>query len=405
MAFQALGYDAVPPRRGPVERRRHPRRRSASRTSCSGFERRRRARPRRPRRLGHLWRRAGVESVYVPNGRELGHDHYHYKLAWLAGCAVAPRRHRRPRRAAWCVLRRLQHRPRRPRRVGPRSVHGATHVSPPERDALADAAGLGPGRRVPRALRRRRALLASGTTAAGNFHKRQGHAHRPTSWPPRRSPTRLGGDAHRPQRPQGPSPVRPRAACWPTSRCPHDRQPSPTPADRNRRAPRCTTPSPPRTPSAASPTPGDETAQHQLTERHLEMRRLADATRLVMDRLMATERARGGAGRGGRHRSSRWPPSSASTRTARSTRAFAEAANAAPTRPCRSSTTARSSAWPTRWRRRSSSSHRRRPGHRPRHLRRRRTRGRRGACTAGTSPPSFDEMLGAAQSMSAACRA
>lgn len=32
----------------------------------------------------------------------------------------------------------------------------------------------------------------------------------------------------------------------------------------------------------------DETAQHQLTERHLEMRRLADATRLVMDRLMAT---------------------------------------------------------------------------------------------------------------------
>jgi acyl-coenzyme A thioesterase PaaI-like protein len=32
----------------------------------------------------------------------------------------------------------------------------------------------------------------------------------------------------------------------------------------------------------------DETAQHQLTERHLEMRRVADATRLVMDRLMAT---------------------------------------------------------------------------------------------------------------------
>jgi exodeoxyribonuclease-3 len=24
-----------------------------------------------------------INSVYVPNGRELGHDHYHYKLAWL----------------------------------------------------------------------------------------------------------------------------------------------------------------------------------------------------------------------------------------------------------------------------------------------------------------------------------
>lgn len=25
-----------------------------------------------------------VHSVYVPNGREVGHDHYHYKLSWLA---------------------------------------------------------------------------------------------------------------------------------------------------------------------------------------------------------------------------------------------------------------------------------------------------------------------------------
>lgn len=33
-----------------------------------------------------LWATCGgvrVASVYVPNGRELGHDHYHYKLAWL----------------------------------------------------------------------------------------------------------------------------------------------------------------------------------------------------------------------------------------------------------------------------------------------------------------------------------
>lgn len=30
-------------------------------------------------RCGSTW----VVSVYVPNGREVGHDHYHYKLSWL----------------------------------------------------------------------------------------------------------------------------------------------------------------------------------------------------------------------------------------------------------------------------------------------------------------------------------
>ena len=33
-----------------------------------------------------LWATCGgvrVASVYVPNGREVDHDHYHYKLDWL----------------------------------------------------------------------------------------------------------------------------------------------------------------------------------------------------------------------------------------------------------------------------------------------------------------------------------
>ena len=56
-----------------------------------------------------------IHSVYVPNGREVGHDHYHYKLSWLSRLVqhldatadpsddlivagdwnIAPRRHRR----------------------------------------------------------------------------------------------------------------------------------------------------------------------------------------------------------------------------------------------------------------------------------------------------------------------
>lgn len=34
-----------------------------------------------------IWATCGgvrVASAYIPNGRELGHDHYHYKLSWLA---------------------------------------------------------------------------------------------------------------------------------------------------------------------------------------------------------------------------------------------------------------------------------------------------------------------------------
>ena len=59
-----------------------------------------------------------VNSVYVPNGREVDHDHYHYKLSWLGRLRRAPDRHhlagRRGRRR-----RRLEHRPDRHRRLGP----------------------------------------------------------------------------------------------------------------------------------------------------------------------------------------------------------------------------------------------------------------------------------------------
>jgi exodeoxyribonuclease III len=76
-----------------------------------------------------------VMSAYVPNGRALDHEHYRYKLAWLG----------RLRRHLDAVAD-----PSTPTALcgdfniaptdldvwDPAAVHGATHVSPPEREAL-----------------------------------------------------------------------------------------------------------------------------------------------------------------------------------------------------------------------------------------------------------------------------
>ena len=83
-------------------------------------------------------------SLYVPNGRELTHPHYEYKLAWLEAL-----RH--------CVINWLAADPDRALalagdwNVAPRDedvwdmsvFEGATHVSAPERAALAALAGAG----------------------------------------------------------------------------------------------------------------------------------------------------------------------------------------------------------------------------------------------------------------------
>ena len=112
-----------------------------------------------------------VSSVYVPNGREVGHDHYHYKLAWLAElrrfldrddpegnrvlCGdfnIAP-----DDRDVWSVA----------------EVHGATHVSEPERAALAELCDWG----LTDVFRERYdagGLYSWWDYRAGNFHKGKG---------------------------------------------------------------------------------------------------------------------------------------------------------------------------------------------------------------------------------------
>jgi exodeoxyribonuclease-3 len=80
-----------------------------------------------------------VVSVYVPNGRVPGSDHYAYKLAWLAALrevvAAAP--------AATVVCGDMNVAPTDDDVFDPEAYVGQTHVTPPERAALNQLQELG----------------------------------------------------------------------------------------------------------------------------------------------------------------------------------------------------------------------------------------------------------------------
>ncbi|MGH3167846.1 MAG: exodeoxyribonuclease III, partial [Trebonia sp.] len=80
-----------------------------------------------------------VHSVYVPNGREPDSDHYRYKLAWLAALrdAVAAG----PEAAIVCGDMNVA--PADQDVFDPAAFRGQTHVTPPERSALAGLQALG----------------------------------------------------------------------------------------------------------------------------------------------------------------------------------------------------------------------------------------------------------------------
>jgi exodeoxyribonuclease-3 len=80
-----------------------------------------------------------VHSVYVPNGREPGSEHYEYKLAWLAALrdAVAAG----PEAAVVCGDVNIA--PADEDVFDPAAYAGQTHLTPPERAALAELQALG----------------------------------------------------------------------------------------------------------------------------------------------------------------------------------------------------------------------------------------------------------------------
>lgn len=123
-----------------------------------------------------VWATCGgvrVASVYVPNGRELDADHYRYKLAWLGRLRAHLDRHHGPAEPL-VVLGDWNIAPTDLDVWDPAAFEGCTHVSAPEREALAEVADWG----LTDTLRRRNpdasGLFSYYDYRSGDFHKRRG---------------------------------------------------------------------------------------------------------------------------------------------------------------------------------------------------------------------------------------
>ncbi|GAA0980285.1 exodeoxyribonuclease III [Acrocarpospora macrocephala] len=107
-----------------------------------------------------------VHSLYVPNGRTPGSDHYAYKLAWLA--ALRDVLAAGPEAAIACGD--LNIAPTDADVFDPDAYIGQTHVTPPERAALAELTALGM-RDVVRDRWPDRRVFTYWDYRAGMFHK------------------------------------------------------------------------------------------------------------------------------------------------------------------------------------------------------------------------------------------
>jgi exodeoxyribonuclease III len=113
-----------------------------------------------------------VASVYVPNGRAVGHEQYEYKLAWLDRLAGAVRARYAPDEPLalcgdWNIA------PDDRDVWDPAEFAGATHVSEPERQAVRDLEAWGLVD-VFREVYDATGLYSWWDYRAGNFHKGKG---------------------------------------------------------------------------------------------------------------------------------------------------------------------------------------------------------------------------------------
>jgi exodeoxyribonuclease III len=113
-----------------------------------------------------------VHSVYVPNGRALDHEHYRYKLSWLDRLRAHVAATTTPAHAV-IVAGDFNVAPDDRDVYDPAKFEGATHVSPPERDALAaiEAWGLDD---VFRRHHRDGGMYSWWDYRAGDFHQGRG---------------------------------------------------------------------------------------------------------------------------------------------------------------------------------------------------------------------------------------
>src|SRR6266849_4793254 len=121
---------------------------------------------------------AGVRlwSVYVPHGREPDHPHYAYKLEWLGALREVVARDLADDRAL-AVCGDFNVAPTDANVWDPTEFAHATHVTPPERQALAALRALGLADVVPRPLKYDHPFTYW-DYRAGMFHKNLG-THRP----------------------------------------------------------------------------------------------------------------------------------------------------------------------------------------------------------------------------------
>jgi exodeoxyribonuclease-3 len=113
-----------------------------------------------------------VHSVYVPNGREVGHDHYHYKLAWLDRLRRLLAATSTPADQV-VVAGDFNVAPADADVWDPQAFVGSTHVTEPERSALAALEGWGM-EDVFRHLRPEPGLYSYWDYRAGDFHQHRG---------------------------------------------------------------------------------------------------------------------------------------------------------------------------------------------------------------------------------------
>jgi exodeoxyribonuclease-3 len=113
-----------------------------------------------------------VVTAYVPNGREVGHEQYHHKLAWLARLRAHLAATAEPGGEV-VVCGDFNVAPDDRDVWDPTACHGGTHVSEPERAALAEVEDFG----LVDVLRARYAdagLFSWWDYQAGAFHKHWG---------------------------------------------------------------------------------------------------------------------------------------------------------------------------------------------------------------------------------------
>jgi exodeoxyribonuclease-3 len=117
-----------------------------------------------------------VSSVYVPNGREVGHEQFHHKLRWLARLRahVEAESGRHGAGAGIAVCGDFNVAPEDIDVWNPNAVHGATHVTPEERAALGELEAFGLRDAFREQYPGEPNLFSWWDYRAGAFHKHQG---------------------------------------------------------------------------------------------------------------------------------------------------------------------------------------------------------------------------------------